>query len=309
MAVLVISLLAHVVALTAIGVDTRAVTTAETTSIDIRFSVASDPRSAAPSHTVVEEPAARADPERAAPQKSRAAVPESSVTAASLKAAVQVEIGLPSRETRVPVLNLDPSSAARAFHLSQQTLPQKASGSEALAENTDSESRNYFEGAGEKKHLSQREPPELQRRRDGSYRYRGHAFKATIARDGSVDFDDGYQQGTKIAFDVTDMLMRRRGEDPYRVEKRWFLESTEALRDELIELWRVERERHALLKLRGRLNRVAEDRTLSDHQKAVRFLAMYQATTDDDKGIAARDVISEFVAESMPGIVLPNRTD
>jgi len=36
---------------------------------------------------------------------------------------------------------------------------------------------------------------------------------------------------------------------------------------------------------------------------------MYQATTDDDKGIAARDVISEFVAESMPGIVLPNRTD
>lgn len=309
MAVLVISLLTHVIALVAIGVDTRAVTTAETTSIDIRFSVAADPQSAAPSHTVVEEPAARADPERAAPQKSRAAVPESSLTAASRKAAVQVEIGLPSREASVPLLNLDPSSAARAFHLSQQTVPQKASGSEPLAEDADAESRNYFEGAGDKKHLSRREPPKLQRHRDGSYRYRGHAFKATIANDGTVEFDDGYQQGRKIAFDVTDMLMRRRGEDPYRVEKRWFLDSTEGLREELLELWRVKRERHSLLKLRGRLNRVAEDRTLSDQQKAARVVSMYQATTDDDTGIAARDVISEFVAESMPGIVLPNRTD
>jgi len=34
---------------------------------------------------------------------------------------------------------------------------------------------------------------------------------------------------------------------------------------------------------------------------------MFDATTDDETGIAARDVISEFVAESMPGIVLPTR--
>jgi len=90
-------------------------------------------------------------------------------------------------------------------------------------------------------------------------------------------------------------------------ETRWFLESTAELREDLLELWRVKRERHALLKLRGRLNRVAEDRTLSDQEKAAHVLAMFDATTDDETGIAARDVISEFVAESMPGIVLPAR--
>jgi hypothetical protein len=309
MAVLVVSLLTHLVALMAIRVDTRAVTTAETTSIDIRFSVMADPESAAPSSTALEEHAALATPGRAAATDSRAAVPKISIRAAGRQVAVHTEVRLPTPEASVPLLNLDPSSAARAFHRSQQTVPQKASGSEPLAEDTDSESRNYFEGAGDKKHLSQREPPKLQRHRDGSYRYRGHAFKAIIATDGTVEFDDGYQQGRKIAFDVTDMLMRRRGEDPYRVEKRWFLDSTEGLREELLELWRVKRERHSLLKLRGRLNRVAEDRTLSDQQKAARVVSMYQATTDDDTGVAARDVISEFVAESMPGIVLPNRAD
>jgi hypothetical protein len=277
----------------------------QTTAIDIRFSVLGAPESIVPGNSAVEGLAPRAEPQRAAPLESRAAFRKGSLAAASPKAEAPVEVVLPTRDASLPIPNLDPSSAARAFHLSQQTVPREASGSEPTEGDADPEARDYFRGAGDKTYLSEREPPKLQRHRDGSYRYRGHAFRATIAQDGSVEFDDGYQQGRKIAFDVTDMLMRRRGEDPYRVEKRWFLESTAELREDLLELWRVERERHALLKLRGRLNRVAEDRTRSDQEKTARVLAMYQATTDDDTGIAARDVISEFVAESMPGIVLP----
>jgi hypothetical protein len=39
-----------------------------------------------------------------------------------------------------------------------------------------------------------------------------------------------------MAFDMTDILLLRREEDPYRLEKRWFLESTAALREDLPEL-------------------------------------------------------------------------
>jgi hypothetical protein len=301
----VLSLAAHLVVLMAIGVDARAITSAETTAIDISFSVLEAPESAIPSNSAIDGLAPRVEPERSAQHESRTAVRRSALAAASPEAEVQFQVVVPTPEASLPIPNLNPSSAARAFHLSQQTVPREANGSEPAAGDADADARNYFEGAGDKTHLSQRDPPKLQRHRDGSYRYRGHAFRATIAQDGSVEFDDGYQQGRKIAFDVTDMLMRRRGEDPYRVEKRWFLESTAELREDLLELWRVKRERHALLKLRGRLNRVAEDRTLSDQEKAARVVAMYQATTDDDTGIAARGVISEFVAESMPGIVLP----
>jgi len=156
------------------------------------------------------------------------------------------------------------------------------------------------------RYLSVREPPRLQRHRDGTHRYRGHAFKAIVEKDGSVTFDDGYRQGTTVAFDLTDAIMRRRGEDPYRVEKRWFLDGTAEFRHELFERWRAKQTLLALRKLRVRLLRIIEDGTLTAPQKAARVIAMFLDTADDEAGAAARNTIAEFVAERMLEIDLPS---
>jgi hypothetical protein len=190
----------------------------------------------------------------------------------------------PSEATPRP--KLDPASAARAFVVFQQSAPREASQGEGEGPRaTEAETPNYFEGVRDKHYLSRREPPNLQRHRDGTYRYRGQAFKAIVEKDGSVVFDDGYRQGTTLRFDITDVMMRRRGEDPYRVEAIL-----------------------ALRKLRRRLLNIFENGTLSDQQKSAGVIAMFQDTPDDQAGAAARGAIEEFVADRMPTTELPHES-
>ena len=210
-----------------------------------------------------------------------------------------------STETLMPP-KLDPETVARAFFVFQHAAPMEAPEREGSGpRGNDGEAPNYFKGVGEKHYLSRREPPSLKPHQDGTYRYRGTAFKAIVERDGSVTFDDGYRQSTTISFDITDLMMRRRGEDPYRVEKNWFLEGTAEFRKEIFERWRAKQTLLALRKLRGRLVRISEDGTLSDEQKEARVIAMFRDTADDDAGAAARRTIAKFVAEEMPATVLP----
>jgi hypothetical protein len=213
----------------------------------------------------------------------------------------------PSEATPRP--KLDPASAARAFVVFQQSAPREASQGEGEGPRaTEAETPNYFEGVRDKHYLSRREPPNLQRHRDGTYRYRGQAFKAIVEKDGSVVFDDGYRQGTTLRFDITDVMMRRRGEDPYRVEKNWFLKGTAEFRQELFERWRAKQAILALRKLRRRLLNIFENGTLSDQQKSAGVIAMFQDTPDDQAGAAARGAIEEFVADRMPTTELPHES-
>ena len=100
-------------------------------------------------------------------------------------------------------------------------------------------------------------------------------------------------------------MTRRRGEDPYRVEKKWFLEGTAAFREELLEHHIAKQTFIALRKLRRRLLHISEDGMLSDREKSARVIAIFQDTTDDETGAAARSAIAEFVAERMPATELP----
>jgi len=204
------------------------------------------------------------------------------------------------------MLALDPNTAARAFIVSQRVAPSEVS--DAKREGPDAAEagpRNYFEGVGDKQHLSVREPPKLRRHKDGTHRYKGHAFKAIVEKDGSVTFDEGYGQGLTLRFDVADAIMRRRGEDPYRVEKNWFLEGTEEFRQELFERWQAKQTILAIRKLRVQLLRLFENEALSGNEKAARVIALFQDTSDDEAGALARNTITEFVADRMPGVELP----
>ena len=286
----------HFVVLSTLSAVPRAAPISRLNAIDVTFRVIEPPPRAVPADPATEEPPAP----REASRRSRAtASPDRPIGAEPSASASE-----PSQA--VPRPKLDPANAARAFVLFQQASPSEASKVEGEGpRKTEAEAPNYFEGVGDKQYLSRREPPRLQRHQDGTYRYRGQAFKAIVEKDGSVVFDDGYRQGTTLRFDMTDLIMRRRGEDPYRVEKNWFLKGTAEFRQELFERWRAKQTLLALRKLRRRLLHISEDGTLSDQQKSARVIAMFQDTPDDDAGVAARGAIAEFVADRMPTIDLP----
>ncbi|MFA9472779.1 MAG: hypothetical protein ACERNK_19595 [Deltaproteobacteria bacterium] len=289
-AVLVASVVVHFVVLSTLSAVPRAAPISRLNAIDVTFRFFEPP---APQKPVPVAP-------RAASRRSRATASPDRPTGA------EPSVSASERSEAAPRPKLDPASAALAFVLFQQASRSEASKIEGEpSPKTEAEAPNYFEGVGDKQYLSRREPPSLQRHRDGTYRYRGQAFKAIIEKDGSVVFDDGYRQGSTLRFDITDLTMRRRGEDPYRVEKNWFLEGTAEFRQELFERQRAKQTLLALRKLRRRLLHISEDGTLSDRQKSASVIAMFQDTPDDDAGAAARGAIAEFVADRMPTIDLP----
>lgn len=301
--VLIASLAAHLAALLALGVDSRAAGTWESNAIDVTFTVEAPRPDLAPVEAAVADPPAPPDAPR----------PAQAIALRPLRPAIKPDRAVPAEPdaTSLPppkaglLLALDPASTARAFVISREVMPSAPSGSEqgeSQAGEAETEPRNYFGGVGAKRYLSVRDPPKLRRHQDGTHHYKGHAFKAVVEKDGSVSFDDGYGQGTTISFDISDLMMRRRGEDPYRVEKDWFLEGTAEFRQELFERWKAKQTLLALRKLRIRLLHISEDESLTLGQKSDRVIAMFQDTADDEAGASARNTITEFIAERMPNL-------
>ncbi len=271
--------------------------------IDVAFTIA-DPQPAAA--TARREPIELSDPEIALP------IAVTQPRRPSNRADRSVDpkpIATPRPPSEAEVLvALDPSSVARAFLITQEASasdPSEEAQNGSRPAEAEAGPRNYFEGVGAKQHLSVRDPPKLRRHRDGTHHYQGHAFKAIVEKDGSVTFDDGYGQGVTVRFDISELMMRRRGEDPYRVEKNWFLEGTSEFRQELFERWKAKQTLVALRKLRISLLRISEDEALTGGQKADRVIAMFQDTAEDEAGASAREAIAEFVAERMPEVELP----
>lgn len=295
-AVLVASFAVHLLALSAVSVDSRIGATWDSNVVDINFAVAEPP-----------PPAAVLEPAAAEPLEAPAVrVPD--VASQRTRSTVESSRDVPAERTPTSdsevMLALDPTSVARAFVVSQQVALSETS--DAKQERTaEAEPRDYFEGVGKKRYLSVRDPPKLSRHQDGTHHYKGHAFKAVVEKDGSVTFDDGYGQGLTLRFDVADAIMRRRGEDPYRVEKNWFLDGTEEFRQELFERWQAKQTLVAIRKLRVRLFRISENDSLTGNEKAARIIALFKDTSDDEAGASARNAITEFVADRMPGVALP----
>jgi len=296
-ALLAASVVVHGAVLSTLSAVPSAAPVSELREVEVTFETVEAPSPAAVVDPVTEEPAPPNIAIPVAPRQAsrRAEAPEPTASAPER-----------SEPTPRPKLVLDAATAARAFFVVQQSAHNGASEGEGDSPGPiEAEAPDSFEGVGEKQYLSRREPPRLQRHRDGTYRYRGQAFKAIVEKDGSVVFDDKYRQGATLRFDITDAMMRRRGQDPYRVEKKWFLEGTAAFREELTERYRAKLTLIALRKLRRRLLHISEDGMLSDREKSARVIAMFQDTTDDETGAAARSEIAEFVADRMPATELP----
>lgn len=137
--------------------------------------------------------------------------------------------------------------------------------------------------------------------------YKGTAFAATIHRDGTFSFSDkaiGVDKGV-FRFDLTDVAMRSRGEDPYRHEKQKFLAHTVALRDRLVREADQRRRTQSLAELPDHLASIWFDvsKPVDARRAELHRLWREAATTDNElreSGNAARAIIEAFIRAHVP---------
>ncbi len=179
--------------------------------------------------------------------------------------------------------------------------PQVASASEASS----ALSEHLRSRAMDRPWLTRTEP-RLVPRPDGSLEYRGHAFTARIAPDGAVSFSDRdavqvdeMLQGGPARFDVTDMVMRGAGQDPYAAEREWFMEHTEEVRARLETEARARERDRALHGVSGRLATLwGQDRPAFLRRRAL--FRMWDDCEEAGDGLAVRRQIIEFIRATIP---------
>ncbi|HWE30061.1 MAG TPA: hypothetical protein VHB97_18755 [Polyangia bacterium] len=140
------------------------------------------------------------------------------------------------------------------------------------------------------------------------YHYNGPSFSAHIAMDGRVDFDEHSIRdfkGLSGGFDITDIAMRAKKQDPYRYEKERFMELTGKLRGELSARAQRDRLEASLASLPAHLESVWADTTLSakDRRRIVYQMWREASGNDVDLGPAAkkaRKTIEAFVRDRLP---------
>lgn len=140
------------------------------------------------------------------------------------------------------------------------------------------------------------------------YHYSGPSFSARIAMDGHVSFDDHSIRdfkGLSGGFDITDLAMKGRHQDPYRYEKEKFMETTSKLRGELTQKARRAQLESSLAALPSHLERIWSDLERPARERRGVLFAMWKeaAGSDDEVGAAgkkARVTIEAFIRERLP---------
>ncbi|HZS40132.1 MAG TPA: hypothetical protein VFF06_25050 [Polyangia bacterium] len=143
--------------------------------------------------------------------------------------------------------------------------------------------------------------------RDG-FAYKGPQFSAHILSDGSVAFDDKIVRdfkGLSGTFDVADLVMKSKKEDPYRHEKKKFLAATAELREKMAKQARAEEMASSLSQLPTHLLAIWADRGRSAHERRELLFRIWReaATTEDDRsagGAEARKIIEGFIRDRLP---------
>ncbi|HEY2734983.1 MAG TPA: hypothetical protein VGI70_13400 [Polyangiales bacterium] len=164
--------------------------------------------------------------------------------------------------------------------------------------------RTLKHAAQDHPYLVQREPPSLQRDRDGSYSFVGPVFHAKIALDGHVSFEDKGQVrlgtgGAQIGFDLTDAVDSLSKHELYSAEKQWFLDETVALRDQLANAFQIAERARTKRELERALARIVDSEDDVPRKRAAVF-ALWQDCGADADGDGVRRVVELFIRSKMP---------
>lgn len=178
----------------------------------------------------------------------------------------------------------------------------------------------------DKKELDPVERFALKPQAGGGYRYDDSTFSARIAPDGQVTIKDkvpglavaetGPEGDRPMIFkppvvgvdvDVTDMIMRAAGDDPYFHRKLTFLEQTRDLRIEMATAACERRLKRAIYDLKADLERVWSDVSVPVHVRRQQLFQLWDdcAEGDDDETVVdyaeqARATIIAFIREELP---------
>jgi hypothetical protein len=140
------------------------------------------------------------------------------------------------------------------------------------------------------------------------YHYSGPSFSARIAMDGRVSFDEHSIRdfkGLSGGFDITDIAMRAKKQDPYRYEKEKFMELTTKLRGELSARAQRDRLEASLSSLPTHLDTVWSDTTLSAKDRRRILYQMWREASGNDVDLGpaakkARTTIEAFIRDRLP---------
>ncbi len=140
----------------------------------------------------------------------------------------------------------------------------------------------------------------LELKGDG-YHYDGPSFSAKIQLDGTVSFDEHAVRdfkGLSGGFDITDIAMRAKKQDPYRFEKEKFMETTAKLRADLKARARRDRLENSLAYLSQHLSELWGDTARSARERRAAIYSVWHdaAGTDDEVGQAGRKARATIVA-------------
>jgi hypothetical protein len=146
---------------------------------------------------------------------------------------------------------------------------------------------------------------------DGQGGFRGQrpGFRFGIDADGTVHFDDRpFIQPTAFlliglvgVFDVTDLVMRLHGDDPYAYDKALVLGLTRPMRDRMTDADRQRRVRLALAALPGDLQRIWSRRDLTaPMRRELLFHLWDELLEEDDAGTSGRQTIVDFIRRKLP---------
>ncbi len=137
--------------------------------------------------------------------------------------------------------------------------------------------------------------------------YKGKQFTAHIALDGQVDFNDKKItdfKGLSGGFDLTDAIMRSKGDDPNRVEKKKFMEATADLRAKLSAEGRAADRARSLEQLERHLSGIWTSGRAPEERRRLLFFVWKETFGGDEEqkasALEARRIIERFIRERLP---------
>jgi len=255
---------------------------------------------------------------RRAPQRTPEPRPEVFVHPEASATAPEI-VSVPDR--KVAVIDLSPLAASRTI-FDVHAAPAAVESRRPSAPEADPEARlnTYLAQVAESKPwLSRTKDPVLTRNEDGSLSHDGNGFDAVIEADGRVRFEDKYvdfeltfkpkvaEDGSvtftifKLTFALDTWIDKQIGKgDPFRAERRWFLERTAQLREERMQKHWQKVAKAGVTSLRHKLQDVWNNAALSLEKRKVATFRYWDDCADDEIGVLGRQVVVDFVRERCP---------
>jgi hypothetical protein len=143
--------------------------------------------------------------------------------------------------------------------------------------------------------------------------YKTMGWEAKVRDDGSITFKDKYISylgirnfAVTFAFDITDIVMRAMGQDPYVAAKLEYMRKTRPWRMQLRKRWKAKIERQHLTKLGRRLLKMWKRKNLTYAKKRAILFKLWNEYLEPDgsesstKAQIGRKIIIKFIRKYLP---------